>query len=144
MCSSVFLLAGLMVLEGAVDWELLVLAIEFSFLHHLGREIIKDCEDVAGDRMIGRRTAATGWGTKIAVTVGAAVYGVMIVITYVAYFVYSLSGLYLLIVTLGVNLPLVLILGSALRRRSGNIGTRIGWLLKTTMITGLLALLVAR
>ena len=46
----------------------------FAFLFHLGREIVKDIEDVAGDQIRGERTLPLAWGRAQAGVLAALVY----------------------------------------------------------------------
>ena len=46
----------------------------FAFLFHLGREIVKDIEDVAGDQIRGERTLPLCWGRTQAAVLAAFVY----------------------------------------------------------------------
>ncbi len=144
LCSSVFYLGGILGQATGSRWQLLVAATIFAFLHHLGREIIKDIEDAGGDRQTGRRTIAIVWGEKKAAIIGVIVYALLITSTYLLYALFDFSDAFLFVVTVGVNLPIVLIFAGLLfRRRKGNI-SRAALFLKLTMIPGLAALLLAR
>ena len=50
----------------------------FAFLFHLGREIVKDIEDVAGDQIRGERTVPLSWGRAQAAVLAAFVYLVLV------------------------------------------------------------------
>ena len=113
------------------------------FLYHFGREIIKDIEDVEGDRVAGRRTIAIVWGAGIARCTAGLAFVALIVASYIIYFACLLSSEYLLLISLAVNLPIVLIfVGLVFREREGNI-KRASIALKLVMIPALVALTVA-
>ena len=65
----------------------------FALLFHLGREIIKDIEDIPGDRARGLQTLAIALGPRAAGAVSAGVYGLLIVATYLPWLldVYGLA-----------------------------------------------------
>jgi geranylgeranylglycerol-phosphate geranylgeranyltransferase len=143
LCSSAFLLGGLITHASPMRQGMLVAAGVLTFLYHFGREIIKDIEDVEGDRVAGRRTIAMVWGTGVARYSAAVAFGLLIITSYISYFACGLSTKYLLLISLAVNLPIVLIFaGLVFRRRDGNI-KRASIALKLVMIPALVALTVA-
>jgi geranylgeranylglycerol-phosphate geranylgeranyltransferase len=143
LCSSAFLLGGLITHASPARQSMLVAAGVLTFLYHLGREIIKDIEDVAGDRVAGRRTIAIVWGAGVARCCAAVSFGLLIVTSYISYYACDLSTTYLLLISLAVNLPIVLIfVGLVFRKREGNI-KRASIALKLVMIPALVALAIA-
>ena len=50
----------------------------FAFLFHLGREMIKDIEDMAGDQIRRERTLPLAWGRAQAGMLAALVYWVLV------------------------------------------------------------------
>ncbi len=143
LCSSAFLLGGLITQASPVRQGMLIAAGALTFLYHLGREIIKDIEDVEGDRVAGRRTIAIVWGAGVARCNAATAFGLLVVTSYISYFACGLSTIYLLLISLAVNLPIVLIFaGLVFRKREGNI-KRASIALKLVMIPALVALTVA-
>jgi len=143
LCSSAFLLGGLITQASPIRQGMLIAAGALTFLYHFGREIIKDIEDVEGDRVAGRRTIAIVWGVEVARCSAATAFGLLIVTSYISYFACGLSTIYLWLISLAVNLPIVLIfVGLVFRKREGNI-KRASIALKLVMIPALVALAVA-
>jgi geranylgeranylglycerol-phosphate geranylgeranyltransferase len=143
ICSSAFLLGGLITHASPMRQGMLIAAGTLTFLYHFGREIIKDIEDVEGDRVAGRRTIAIVWGLGLARCCAATAFGLMIATSYISYFACGLSTTYLLLISLAVSLPIVLIFaGLVFRKREGNI-KRASIALKLVMIPALVALTVA-
>jgi geranylgeranylglycerol-phosphate geranylgeranyltransferase len=143
LCSSVFLLGGLMAAGSPDSWMLLGVAILFSFLHHLGREMVKDLQDAEGDRLIGRRTLPLVVGVEVSRWIAALVLLLLVATTYIAYALLHFSTMFLIIVTLGVNLPLLLLLMDLLRKSPNLQLWKASLLIKVTMLPGLAALLLA-
>lgn len=144
MCSSAFLLSSLLAAPDPRGRELIAMAVIFSFLHHLGRETVKDIEDINGDIAVGRRTAPARWGIAAAGRLAALTFVILIVITYLAYVVLNLSTSFAIVVTIGVNVPLLLVAIALLR---GGFRTNPAvpvCITKAAMLPGLLALLLAR
>lgn len=143
LCSSAFLLGGLITHASTTRKGMLIAAGVLTFLYHLGREIIKDIEDIEGDRVAGRRTIPIVWGAGVARCCAAVAFGLVVVTSYISYFACGLSATYLVLISLAVNLPIVLIFaGLVFRAREGNI-TRASIALKLVMIPALVALTVA-
>jgi 4-hydroxybenzoate polyprenyltransferase len=143
LCSSAFLLGGLITQASPARQGMLIAAGAMTLLYHFGREIIKDIEDVEGDRVAGRRTIPIAWGAGAARYCAVAGFGLLIVTSYVSYFACGLSTTYLLLISLAVNLPIVLIFaGFVFRGREAGI-KRASIALKLVMIPALVALTVA-
>ena len=70
----------------------------FAFLFHLGREIVKDIEDIDGDRREGARTLAVALGPRIASIAASAVYLVLITVTLLPVFLGVYGTVYLILV----------------------------------------------
>ena len=68
----------------------------FAFLFHLGREIVKDIEDVAGDQIRGERTLPLAWGRAQAAVLAALVYLVLVGFTWMPFFMGFYGALYAL------------------------------------------------
>jgi geranylgeranylglycerol-phosphate geranylgeranyltransferase len=143
LCSSAFLLGGLITHASPARQEMLIAAGALTFLYHSGREIIKDIEDMAGDRFAGRRTIPIVWGAGVARCCAAAAFGLVVATSYFSYFACGLSTTYLVLISLAVNLPIVLIFaGLVFREREGSI-KRASIGLKLVMIPALAALTIA-
>jgi 4-hydroxybenzoate polyprenyltransferase len=142
MCSSVFLLPLLLPAYNTREETCLLLAtaITLSFLYHLGREIIKDIEDMRGDLVLRRATLPLVMGDTSARLVAAGVMAAMVAASYGVYFQQS-RALYLLVVTLGVNLPSALIFLIYFRRDPIQWAGTVSIALKVIMIPALAALM---
>ncbi len=135
--SLVFLLGGLVV--GRV--ERLFFPFVFAFLFHLGREIIKSVEDVEGDKMAGRKTLPVAYGKNKALRLTRCIFCVLVLLTPLPYFLGHYGLPYLLVVTLGVDLPLlwlVLRLGDFTEKPDLK---KVSVFLKVEMLVALMALL---
>ncbi len=143
LCSSAFLLGGLITHASPARRGMLLAAGVLTFLYHLGREVIKDIEDVQGDRVASRRTIAIVWGEGVARYCAAAAFALLLVTGYLSYFACDLSRTYLLLISLAVNLPVVLIFVLwVFPGRAGDI-RRASIALKLVMIPALVTLTVA-
>jgi 4-hydroxybenzoate polyprenyltransferase len=140
LCCSVFPFAGLISEEVGNRWPLLVAATVFSLLHHFAREIIKDLADVDGDARIGRRTIPLVWGERKATMISGVTILLLVFSTYLFYFLLAANLYFLLLVTLGVNMPLILLVWSMLRNQ--RTPSRVSSLAKLTILPGLAALVV--
>ena len=123
----------------------------FAFLFHIGREIVKDIEDVAGDRLRGEHTLPLRWGRTRAGWIAAAIYLLLLAIAWIPY----VAGLYgaayaLALVPVSVLVIYVLVqlhshharLGHRAKIAAGCNDHRLGHLLKIGMFLGLLAVLL--
>ncbi len=116
----------------------------FAFLFHLGREILKDVEDVEGDRTAGAKTVPLRWGRGFALNFTSGVFLLLIFLTPIPYLMDIYNLFYLVAVLLGVDLALLLLL---LWLRRGVLERRVvmvNQLLKVDMLVGLLALYLGR
>jgi geranylgeranylglycerol-phosphate geranylgeranyltransferase len=135
-----FIFGGIAV--GRLRWALIPAA--FSFLMHLGREIIKDMEDVEGDSAQNIRTLPIVYGSTIARRVATLVLGVLLCVTWVPWLVEMYGIYYLVSVVAGVHTVIFLVIWS-IWRRPGRITYR--WtsnLLKADMLVGLFAIYAGR
>ena len=146
------LLGALTFLTGglAVD-ELLTFALPgpmipalFAFFFHLAREILKDVEDIEGDRRVGIRTFPQVVGESRAVLAVLVLFFIMAVLTFIPIMAGWFGKAYEILTIYIIDLPLLLLLifiwGNPSRRmlRMGSIG------LKAGMLLGIVALIVAR
>lgn len=116
----------------------------FAFLFHLGREIIKDVEDMHGDRLEGAVTLPIRHGLRTALAVATAVYVLVVAVTPLPYFggVYGLA--YLIVVVLGVDTVVAYVLVAMWRRPEPPVLHRLSELLKADMFVGLVAIYAGR
>mgnify|MGYP000262275068 CR=1 FL=1 len=135
-----FLYGGLVVgkAEGAVVPAVL------AFLFHLGRELVKDAEDVEGDRKAGARTLAAVYGPDVAVRWATCIFLLTILLTPIPFLIGLYRWPYLVSVSVGVDAVLgyvvYVLLGSPDRKAL----SRISRLLKADMLVGLAALAAGR
>ncbi|MBN2012899.1 geranylgeranylglycerol-phosphate geranylgeranyltransferase [candidate division KSB1 bacterium] len=116
----------------------------FSFLFHLGREIIKDIEDREGDSADHAVTLPIRYGVRPALWVTMFVFILLIGLTIMP-FVMGIFGVpYLWVVILGVDTVLVFVIFSMWKTPvPKNLG-RLSTLLKMDMLVGLIAIYVGR
>ncbi|MEW6751596.1 MAG: geranylgeranylglycerol-phosphate geranylgeranyltransferase [Candidatus Latescibacterota bacterium] len=110
----------------------------FAFLFHLGREIIKDLEDQAGDRASGLVTLPLRCGERRAARLATGVYALLLVFTLLPWLA-GIYGLGYLGLVVAVDLLVVYVLvrlHAGLGRLPGDL---LGRLLKADMLLGLLA-----
>ena len=116
----------------------------FAFFMHLGREIVKDMQDIEGDRAHLAQTIPIKYGKKFAQWLVTVVLVCLIVFTLIPYFTGHYGIWFLIIVVLGVHTvliyALILLWDSPTRKVLGKIST----LIKLDMIAGLVAILAGR
>ena len=113
----------------------------FAYLIHLGREILKDVEDMEGDIAIGARSVAITWGVRTSLGLTTAVFLSLIGLTPVPFFFGLYDWLYLIIVICPVDAILLYTLISMWQDRSRGNLRRLDVLIKINMVFGLVALL---
>jgi len=113
----------------------------FAFLINLGREILKDIEDMAGDQRDGAVTLPLKYGSSASLAVATAVFIALIAATTVPFSVGIYGGIYLVIVNI-VNILLCYVMISMwTNRKAENLG-RLNGMLKIGMIIGLFAMVL--
>jgi geranylgeranylglycerol-phosphate geranylgeranyltransferase len=115
----------------------------FAFLMHFGREIIKDMEDLEGDRRSGALTLPVRHGLKPAQALVTGLFIVLIAVTITPYLLRLYGIWYLLIVAL-VDSVLVLVIVEMWRDASRVSLGRLSTALKVDMVIGLLAIYAGR
>ena len=112
----------------------------FAFLFHLGREIIKDIQDCAGDTTVRAQTLPIRYGQRAALIVTSYIF-ILLIISTIVPFLFRIYGLaYLIVVILGVDIPVMYIIRSMWDDPGpSNLG-RISFILKLDMLAGLLAI----
>lgn len=116
----------------------------FAFIISLVREVVKDIEDVEGDRRGGCRTMPIVWGIPVSKTFSAVWLVVLISILlitqfYVVQFGWWLSVAYLLIVVVA---PLCMVLRLLYLATAKAHYSRLSSWIKTIMLTGILSMLL--
>jgi len=141
---SVAFLGGLAFVYGGVAGdcirESLVPAV-FAILLHLGRELVKDAEDVEGDREAGLSTAATAWGVRTALRLAAAVLIVLLIATAIPFFNGYFGLPYALVLLFGVWPAVRMGAVLAFRPPARDRISRASLFLKIAMPAGILAVL---
>jgi len=144
---SVSLVTGLAFIYGGVAvnrFYASLIPAGFSFFFHLGREIIKDTQDVEGDAANQVVTFPIQYGKKPALIAATAVYLFLIVLTLLPYFYQIYGFYYLIVVLLGVDGVVVAILFSIWCDSSAKNLGRMSNLLKADMLVGLVAIFLGR
>ena len=136
--ASAFLLGGLC---GASPLRSLIPG-GFAFLFHLGREIIKDVEDIDGDSSAGVGTFAVRRGGEAALRLAAVVLSILIVATLLPYLTGTYNRIYPGAVILGVDVPMVYVIWTLLDKPSRSRLGMVSGLLKADMVVGIACILV--
>lgn len=139
VCGLAFVYGGIV----GRDFRLSLIPAGLAFLFHLGREILKDVEDVRGDLSVRAQTIPITWGVNLSLLLTTFVFSGLIFLTIVPYYLRVFPLLYLILV-LVVDLLLVYVMVSMWRDQSkSNLGMLSG-ILKLGMILGLVAIFVVR
>lgn len=114
----------------------------FAFLFHFGREIIKDIQDIKGDKPQGAVTFPIKYGIRNALLLTNVIFIILIGFTLLPYFTGYYGISFLFIVVFGVHSVLIfVVINSWLNPVPENLG-RLSNLLKVDMLVGLLAVYV--
>ncbi|MCD6116899.1 geranylgeranylglycerol-phosphate geranylgeranyltransferase, partial [bacterium] len=111
----------------------------FAFFFHFAREIVKDCEDVEGDKSLGADTIPIRYGIRKAIKTSQIVIFVLIAFTISVYFFGIFKLPYLIAVILSVDLVLVYIMLSLNRDMTKENFARVSTIMKIDMLFGLIA-----
>jgi len=114
----------------------------FAFLIHLAREIVKDVDDVVGDRAAGSKTIPIISGERVALILASTILIILALSTPLPYFLQIYSLNYLYFVSLTVTFPLLILAIAMIRGLSQSGVKRTSFFLKLLMITGLISLYV--
>lgn len=110
----------------------------FAFLYHLGREIVKDIEDVEGDRAQGARTLPLRIGDRNAARLAGGILSLLAAFTWWPW-LGNIYGWQYLVPVLGVDGLVLWAAWRLLRDQGAAPGARLGSRLKWGMLLGLLA-----
>lgn len=116
----------------------------FSFLFHLGREILKDLEDHQADRHLKARTLPLKLGNKKSLVVITVIFSSLMVLVFWPYLLSHFNQKYLILSVLGVDWLLLYILWSMWKDDSVQNLSRLNSLLKLNMFLGMAAILIGR
>ncbi|KAB2879957.1 hypothetical protein F9K33_07245 [bacterium] len=140
---TVSFFTGLAFIYGGVavgQWKLAVVPAVFAFLFHWGREILKDIEDIEGDRRMSARTFPIEYGIRNALILTTFIFLVLIAVTLWVFLVDFYNLIYFLIIVVGMYPAILFTLISMWRDHSKNNISRLSFLLKIEMFIGLLAI----
>lgn len=121
-------------------WKQAVIPALFAFLFHWGREILKDIEDIEGDRRMSARTFPIVYGVTSALLLTTAVFLTLITVTLWVYLIEFYNLIYFWIIVIGMYPAFVYTIISMWRDISKKNMHRLSFLLKIEMIVGLLAI----
>jgi geranylgeranylglycerol-phosphate geranylgeranyltransferase len=138
VCASGFVLGAW--LAGQPAAAVAPMLLTFPFL--MGREIVKDVEDLPGDRACGARTLAERWGERRALVAALLCFAVFAALVPWPYWQRLYGRAYLLLFGCGVIPLLALAVGLMLRDSSRGNLLRVNWILKFDMILGVLGFYV--
>ena len=113
----------------------------FALLFHLGREIVKDIEDMAGDRVVGARTLALALGARRAGVLSAAIFCLLVASTAIPWSQEIYGWAYLAPVGV-LDLLVIGLMVQLLRLRGAISGHGLSRALTRVMGIGLLAILL--
>ena len=113
----------------------------FAFCFHVGREIVKDIEDIAGDRIRGEHTLPLRWGCVQAAALASLVYLLLLLFTWIPFFS-GLYGMSYALALLPINALVLYVLWQLYHLRATLTDNRLGNLLKIGMFLGLLAIVL--
>ncbi|MBL7958889.1 geranylgeranylglycerol-phosphate geranylgeranyltransferase [bacterium] len=140
---TVSFFTGLAFIYGGVavgQWKLAVVPAVFAFLFHWGREILKDIEDIEGDRRMSARTFPIEHGIRSALILITFIFLILIAVTLWVFLVDIYNLIYFLIILVGMYPAILYTLISMWRDHSKNNISRLSFLLKIEMFIGLLAI----
>jgi geranylgeranylglycerol-phosphate geranylgeranyltransferase len=135
VCALAFIYGGLAVRNPV----LAVFPAVFALLMHLAREIIKDVQDLSGDRAAGARTLPITSGVEKALRVSAWSLAGLVLFSPVPYLMGIYNLKYLVAVVLGVDLVLLPVIYQLLQDPRGADHGRLSLILKLDMLAGLMA-----
>ena len=116
----------------------------FAFLMHLGREIIKDMEDVNGDQLNKARTMPVVFGLKISKITATCVFTVLFFVTFIPYIFNIYKIWYFIVVMAGVNTVIIFTVFSMWKTPTMHNFRKLSAFLKADMLVGLLAIYMGR
>ncbi|MBN1997114.1 geranylgeranylglycerol-phosphate geranylgeranyltransferase [candidate division KSB1 bacterium] len=120
--------------------QMVLIPAGFAFFMHFGREIIKDMEDVEGDKQQNAATLPVRFGFVPAQILVTAVFFILICATILPYLLKIYGKIYFIIVMLGVNTILMLTIYYVWKKPFRNILNRLSITLKVDMLVGLFAI----
>jgi geranylgeranylglycerol-phosphate geranylgeranyltransferase len=126
------------------DFRLSLIPAVFAFLFHIGREIVKDLEDLKGDRSLNVSSLPIRFGVRFSLAFATTVFSFLIFLTLIPYLLDIFSLPYLIMVILGVDLVLFYVVWSMWKDPSASNLGRLSTILKIDMLLGLAAIYVGK
>jgi len=117
-----------------------VIPIVFAFLFHFGREIIKDMEDIDGDKAAAVNTGAVKYGLNFSRRLATITIGLLIAATLAPYILDIYNEGYLLTVVFGVDIFLIYVIYRLYQTPSQKTYRFISGFMKALMPIGITAL----
>lgn len=114
----------------------------FAFMINFSREILKDVEDLEGDKTKNLRTFPIVYGEKASLRMSAIFILLTIVLTFIPYFAGIYNIYYFLIILFVVDLVLILVVKKILTNPSRRELRKLSDLIKYEMIIGLIAIYI--
>lgn len=139
---SVAFITGLAFVYGGLAvgrWKKALVVGIFAFLFHFAREIIKDMEDIEGDKSDGVTTLPIQYGLKKAQILATGLMIVLSGLTILPYVAGIFNTLYLIIVLAGIDTVLFVVIFSMWRDTTPKNLGRLSTLMKADMLVGLVA-----
>ncbi len=122
------------------DWKIGLIPATFAFFFHLGRELIKDMQDLEGDLKNKSITFPGKFGIKSSIVLVNIIFIFLIPLTVLPYILQVYGFVYLMIVILGVHTVLIFTNVFLWIRNDRVTLGRISHLLKLDMLIGLIAI----
>ncbi|NOX88256.1 MAG: UbiA family prenyltransferase [Calditrichaeota bacterium] len=122
------------------DWKIGLIPATFAFFFHLGRELIKDMQDLEGDLKNKSVTFPGKFGIKSSIVLVNIIFIFLIPLTVLPYILQVYGFVYLMIVILGVHTVLIFTNVFLWIRNDRVTLGRISHLLKLDMLIGLIAI----
>jgi 4-hydroxybenzoate polyprenyltransferase len=110
----------------------------FAFLLNLIREIIKDAEDMEGDRAFGKRTIPVVWGLKATQWITSILLLASALLLMLAWYFFIPDKITLIYFILLLIIPIFVVIGTVIKRSSSGSYHLASILLKFIMISGLI------
>ncbi len=142
---TVSFISGLAFVYGGVAvgrFQASLIPATFAFLFHFGREILKDIEDIAGDRAQNARTFPICCGVRAAKVLITLIFFCLILATVFPYFKHIYNGWYFAIVLPGVDAYLLYVIWAFWKSDEPIQLHKLSTGLKADMLVGLLSILV--
>lgn len=112
----------------------------FAFFFHFGREIIKDIQDIEGDKPQGAVTYPIKFGIRRSLILTNIIFVILIIFTIIPYLLGYYGIYFLLIVVIGVHSVLIFVIITGWSNPSPKNLGRLSTILKIDMLVGLFAI----